>query len=40
VNGNEFVDLVLEHYEKLSSEWKRMLPLRSLYVVDREPEAG
>jgi restriction system protein len=40
VNGNEFVDLVLEHYERLSSEWKRMLPLRSLYVVDREPEAG
>jgi restriction system protein len=40
VNGNEFVDLVLEHYEKLSAEWKRMLPLRSLYVVDREPEAG
>jgi restriction system protein len=40
VNGNEFVDLVLEHYEKLGSEWKRMLPLRSLYVVDREPEAG
>jgi restriction system protein len=40
VNGSEFVDLVLEHYEKLSSEWKRMLPLRSLYVVDRDPEAS
>ncbi len=40
VNGNEFVDLVLEHYEKLSSEWKRMLPLRSLYAVDREPEGA
>lgn len=40
VNGNEFVDLVLEHYEKLRSEWKRMLPLRRLYVVDREPEAS
>lgn len=40
VNGNEFVDLVLEHYEKLSSEWKRLLPLRSLYVVDRDPEAS
>lgn len=40
VNGNEFVDLVLEHYERLGSEWKRMLPLRRLYVVDREPEAN
>lgn len=40
VNGNEFVDLVLEHYEQLGSEWKRMIPLRSLYVVDKEPEAG
>jgi restriction system protein len=40
VNGNEFVVLVLKHYKKLGSEWKRMLPLRSLYVVDREPEAG
>ncbi|HEU4600201.1 MAG TPA: restriction endonuclease, partial [Solirubrobacterales bacterium] len=40
VNGNEFVDLVLEHYEKLGSEWKRILPLRHLYVVDREPEAS
>lgn len=40
VNGSEFVDLVLEHYERLGSEWKRMLPLRSLYVVDREPEAS
>ncbi len=40
VNGNEFVDLVLEHYERLGSEWKRILPLRRLYVVDREPEAN
>lgn len=40
VNGNELVDLIFEHYEKLSSEWKRMLPLKALYVVDREPEAG
>lgn len=40
VNGSEFVDLVLEHYEKLGSEWKRLLPLRRLYVVDRDPEAS
>jgi restriction system protein len=40
INGSEFVDLVLEHYEKLGSEWKRLLPLRRLYVVDRDPEAS
>ncbi len=40
VNGNEFVDLVLEHYEDLDSEWKRLLPFRRLYVVDRDPEAS
>lgn len=40
INGSEFVDLVLEHYEQLSSEWKRLLPLRHLYVVDRDPEAS
>jgi restriction system protein len=40
VNGKELVGLIFEHYEKLGSEWKRLLPLRRLYVVDREPEAG
>jgi restriction system protein len=40
INGSEFVDLVLEHYEQLGSEWKRLLPLRRLYVVDRDPEAS
>ncbi len=40
VNGNKFVDLVLDNYEKLSSEWKRLLPFRRLYVVDRDPEAS
>lgn len=40
VNGNELVDLIFEHYEKLGSEWKRLLPLRRLYVVDRDPEAS
>jgi restriction system protein len=40
INGKEFVDLIFEHYDKFTSEWKRLLPMRSLYVVDREPEAG
>ena len=40
VNGNELVDLLLEHYDKLDSEWKRLFPLRRLYVVDRDPEVS
>lgn len=40
INGNQLVALVFEHYEELGAEWKRLLPLRSLYVVDREPEAS
>ena len=40
VNGTELVDLVFEHYESFSPEWKRLLPLRRVYVVDREPEAN
>jgi len=39
VTGSELVDLVFAHYEDLPSEWKRLLPMRRVYVVDREPEA-
>jgi restriction system protein len=34
VNGTELVDLVFAHYERLSPEYKRLLPMRSVYVVD------
>jgi restriction system protein len=36
VNGAQLVDLILEHYEGLDPEWKRQLPLRRVYAVDRE----
>lgn len=39
VNGNDLVDLVFEYYEDLSPTWQRLLPMRAVYVVDREPEA-
>jgi restriction system protein len=39
VNGNELVELITGHYEQFNPEWKRLLPLRRVYVVDREPEA-
>lgn len=35
VNGNELVDLIFAHYEKLNPEYKRLLPMRSVYVVDK-----
>jgi restriction system protein len=39
INGNELVDLIFQHYEKFDPEYKRLLPMRSVYVVDREPGA-
>ncbi|MEV0648234.1 restriction endonuclease [Phytomonospora sp. NPDC050363] len=39
VNGRELVDLVFEHYEKFSAEYKRLLPMRPVYVVDTPSEA-
>ncbi len=39
VNGRELVDLIFDYYDRLAPEWKRLLPMRSVYVVDREPEA-
>jgi restriction system protein len=39
INGNDLVELVFAHYEQFSSEWKRLLPMRRVYVVDRDPEA-
>lgn len=39
INGNELVGLIFEHYDDLAPEWKRLLPMRRVWVVDREPEA-
>lgn len=36
VNGSQLVDLIFEHYEGLDAEWKRLLPLRQVYAVDRD----
>ena len=36
INGTQLVDLIFEHYEGLDAEWKRLLPLRRVYAVDRE----
>jgi len=39
INGTELVDLIFAHYNTFSPEYKRLLPIRSVYVVDRELEA-
>jgi restriction system protein len=39
INGNALVSLVFEHYEHLLPEWKRLLPMRRIYVVDKEPDS-
>lgn len=36
INGTQLVDLLFEHYENLDPEWKRVLPLRRVYAVDRD----
>ena len=39
VNGNELVNLIFDHYATFSPEYKRLLPMRSVYVVDRGLDA-
>jgi restriction system protein len=40
LNGNSLVATIFEHYEQLSPRWKRILPMRRVYVVDKEPETN
>ncbi|MCO5316973.1 MAG: restriction endonuclease [Microthrixaceae bacterium] len=35
IDGTQLVEHIYENYEKLDLEWRRLLPLRRLYVVDR-----
>jgi restriction system protein len=32
IDGNEFVDLVLEHYEQFDAQYKGLLPLKRVYI--------
>lgn len=40
VNGRQLVDLVFDHYEQLDLEWRRLLPLKRIYVLDRDIDDG
>lgn len=37
VTGDEFIDLILQHYEALPRRWREVIPLRRVFVVDEEP---
>lgn len=36
LTGTEFIDLLLEYYKNLDSEWQRLIPLRTVLAVDRD----
>ena len=39
ITGNELIELVLEQYDDLAPEWRRQIPLRNVYAVDRDVTA-
>jgi restriction system protein len=41
IDGNELVDLVLQHYDQFDSRYKGLLPLKRAYIPEalEEPEA-
>jgi restriction system protein len=34
IDGEKFVDLVLQHYAKLSPRYRSLIPLKQIYVAD------
>lgn len=37
LTGDEFIDLILHHYDELPRRWRDVIPLRRVFVVDEEP---
>lgn len=35
INGNELIELIFAHYDRFSPEYKRLFPMKSVYVVDQ-----
>lgn len=40
LSGEDLVQLLFDNYDKLSPAWQRLLPMRPVYVIDRDPELG
>ena len=34
INGDDLVQLILEHYEQLDSKYKGLIPLRRVYIPE------
>jgi restriction system protein len=39
IDGEELVDLILQHYEQFDSRYKGLLPLKHVYIPDEQAEA-
>lgn len=39
IDGEEFVELILRHYEKFDSKYKALLPLRQIYIPELPAES-
>jgi restriction system protein len=39
IDGDELVNLVLQHYEQFDSRYKGILPLKQVYIPDEEAES-
>lgn len=37
ISGTDLASLIFEHYEHFDTRWKSLLPMRRVYVVDRDP---
>jgi restriction system protein len=40
LGGKELIDLIFDNYATLPQKWQRILPMRQVYVIDRDPETG
>ena len=40
LEGDDIAQLVMDNYEALPSEWKKVLPLRRTWVIDTDPESA
>ena len=41
INGTELVDLILKYYEQLSEKYRRMIPLKMVYIpVPKDEEVS
>lgn len=40
INGTELVDLVLKYYESLSEKYRKLIPLKMVYIPVPKDETG